>query len=76
MNETSKSFYLLVKLEHFNEDLQQEILEIALEYAIIPYSSKEENSFIFEASSEKILSQFCDKLNYEDFPITSKRILR
>lgn len=77
MSTNLERFYLLVKLEGFNEDLQQEIFEIALEYAVIPFSSKEdENSFIFEASSERILSQFCDRLSYEDFHITTRRILR
>lgn len=71
-----KSYYLLVIFDDFNEDSIQEVFEIALEYAIRPYSSEIQNSFIFEASSEVILAQFRDRLAYEDFSISIERVLR
>ena len=69
-----KFYYLLVIFDDFNEDSIQEVLEIALEYAVRPYSSEVQNSFIFEASSEEILSQFCQRLT--DFPISMERVFR
>jgi len=71
-----KSYYLLVIFDDFNEHLIQEVFEIASQYAVRPYSSEIQNSFIFEASSEAILSQFRERLDYEDFAISIERILR
>ena len=78
MENLQQNHYLLVRFDigAFNEDFQQRIFEVALEYGVLPYSAKDEYSFIFESSSEAVLSQFRDRLNYEEFPITVESLLR
>lgn len=78
MSKTLEKAYLLVSFEdNFNENIEQEILEIALQYDVIPYTCKEdENSLILEIPSKKVLSHFCERLISEEFPITFKEFSR
>ena len=76
MNDTKKTF-LLVSFEDLNDVSKQEVLEIALDYGVIPYSCPEdENSLIFDAPSKNVLSLFKSKLLYIDLNLNLKEFSR
>lgn len=73
MNAKLNEIYLLVSFQENSELIQQEILEIATEYAILPYSAPNiDGAIIFKSDSENALLSFKERLSYEDFPISIK----
>lgn len=71
MNNELNQTYLLVSLQEESEVVKQELLEIATEYSVIPYSVKGNSSaYIFKCNSENILFSFKERLFHQDLPIT------
>ena len=66
----------LVRFTNLN-DKTQEILEIALNYEVIPFSAEnDKNAFIFEGSSQEALHSFHDKLNEIGFEMEIEMFYR
>lgn len=66
----------LVRFTNLN-DKTQEVLEVALEYEVIPFSAENDiNAFIFEGSSQEALHSFHDKLNEMGFEMEIEMFYR
>ena len=66
----------LVRFTNLN-DKTQEILEMALNYEVIPFSAENDmNAFIFEGSSQEALHSFHDKLNEIGFEMEIEMFYR
>jgi len=70
-----KKEYLLVTLKEVDEDLEQKILELALQFRALAYSYKEKsNSYIFSQSPDS-LRFFDNALHIENYPVSTEMIL-
>lgn len=76
MTNSGKTF-LLVSFKNDEEDLKQEVLELALEYGIMPYSCPEDsNSLILESPSNSASSSFNERLLHNELAVEVKKFSR